>query len=89
MPNQELLVWDLEARTLDLEVFTLPLLPPIKIRGVDLSYSEAEATLTYSVSEGKPPSTWEVFHADGDIIAAVSSATGINIIRRVGESECK
>ena len=54
-------------------------LPAIEIRGEGLTY--AGAVLTYTVG-GKAPSG-EVFHADGDVVAAVSSATGINIIRRV------
>ena len=76
MPTRELLVWDLEAKALDLEVYTLPWVPPIRVRGDGLEYSEAEGMLTYCVGD-KPPSTWEVFHAEGDIIAALSSATGI------------
>ena len=80
MPTSERLVWDLEAGRLAISVATLPFLPAIEIRGEGLTY--ADAVLTYTVG-GKAPSTWEVFHADGDVVAAVSSATGINIIRRV------
>ena len=81
MPNRETLVWDLDGRVLDLRVETLPFLPEIKIRGENLSYDDG--VLTYNVG-GKPPSTWDVFHADGDVVCAVSSATGVNVIRRIG-----
>ena len=82
MPNKELLTWDLERGELDLRVETLPLLPEIKIRGENLTYEE-DGVLTYTVGD-KAPSTWDVFHADGDVVCAVSSATGVNVIRRIG-----
>ena len=81
MPNKEVLTWDLERGVLELTVATLPLLPEIKIRGENLTYDDG--VLTYTVGD-KPPSTWDVFHADGDVVAAVSSATGVNVIRRIG-----
>ena len=81
MPNKEVLTWDLERGVLDLTVDTLPLVPSIKIRGENLTY--ADGVLTYNVGD-KPPSTWDVFHADGDVVCAVSSATGVNVIRRIG-----
>ena len=81
MPNKEVLTWDLERGVLDLTVDTLPLVPSIKIRGENLTY--ADGVLTYNVGN-KPPSTWDVFHADGDVVCAVSSATGVNVIRRIG-----
>ena len=81
MPNRETLVWDLDAGVLDLSVETLPLLPEVKIRGENLTYDDG--VLTYTVGD-KAPSTWDVFHADGDVVCAVSSATGVNVIRRIG-----
>ena len=81
MPNTEVLIWDLERGVLDLTVETLPFLPEIKIRGENLTYDEG--VLTYTVGD-KPPTTWDVFHADGDVVCAVSSATGVNVIRRIG-----
>ena len=81
MPNKEVLTWDLERGELDLRVETLPFLPEIKIRGENLTY--ADGVLTYTVGD-KAPSTWDVFHADGDVVCAVSSATGVNVIRRIG-----
>ena len=81
MPNRETLTWDLDAGVLDLRVETLPFLPEVKIRGENLTYEDG--VLTYTVGD-KPPSTWDVFHADGDVVCAVSSATGVNVIRRIG-----
>ena len=81
MPNKEVLTWDLERGELDLRVETLPFLPEIKICGENLTY--ADGVLTYTVGD-KAPSTWDVFHADGDVVCAVSSATGVNVIRRIG-----
>ena len=81
MPNKEVLTWDLERGELDLRVETLPFLPEIKIRGENLTY--ADGVLYYTVGD-KAPSTWDVFHADDGVVCAVSSATGVNVIRRIG-----
>ena len=81
MPNKEVLTWDLERGELDLRVETLSFLPEVKIRGENLTYEDG--VLTYTVGD-KAPSTWDVFHADGDVVCAVSSATGVNVIRRIG-----
>ena len=81
MPNRETLVWDLDSGVLDLRVETLPFLPEIKIRGENLSY-EDDGVLTYNVGD-KPPSTWDVFHAADGVVCAESSATGLNVIRRI------
>ena len=80
MPNRETLVWDLDGRVLDLRVETLPLLPEIKIRGENLSYDDG--ALKYTVGD-KPPSTWDVFHSADGVVCAESSATGLNVIRRI------
>ena len=80
MPNRETLVWDLEAGVLDLRVETLPLLPEVNIRGENLTYEDG--VLTYEVGD-KPPSTWDVFHAADGVVCAESSATGLNVIRRI------
>ena len=69
------------CKTTTLTVATLPLVPEIKIRGENLTYEDG--VLTYTVGD-KVPSTWDVFHADGDVVCAVSSATGVNVIRRIG-----
>ena len=81
MPNRETLVWDLEAGVLDLRVETLPLLPEVNIRGENLTY-EDDGVLKYTVGD-KPPSTWDVFHAGDGVVCAESSATGLNVIRRI------
>ena len=81
MPNRETLVWDLEEGVLDLRVETLPLLPEIKIRGENLVYAEG-GVLTYTVGD-KAPSTWDFFHAADGVVCAESSATGLNVIRRI------
>ena len=80
MPNRETLVWDLDAGVLDLRVETLPFLPEVKIRGENLTYDEG--VLCYAVGD-KPPSTWDVFHAADGVVCAESSATGLNVIRRI------
>ena len=80
MPNRETLVWDLDGRALDLRVETLPFLPEVKIRGENLVY--ADGVLNYSVGD-KAPSTWDVFHAADGVVCAESSATGLNVIRRI------
>ena len=80
MPNRETLTWDLDAGVLDLSVETLPFLPEVKIRGENLVY--ADGVLNYTVGD-KPPSTWDVFHAEDGVVCAESSATGLNVIRRI------
>ena len=80
MPNRETLVWDLDGGVLDLRVETLPFLPEVKIRGENLSYDDG--LLEYTVGD-KPPSTWDVFHAADGVVCAESSATGLNVIRRI------
>ena len=80
MPNRETLTWDLDAGLLDLRVETLPFLPEIKIRGENLTYEDG--VLYYTVGD-KPPSTWDVFHAADGVVCAESSATGLNVIRRI------
>ena len=80
MPNKEVLTWDLERGVLDLRVETLPLLPEVKIRGENLTYEDG--VLYYEVGD-KPPSTWDVFHAEDGVVCAESSATGLNVIRRI------
>ena len=80
MPNRETLTWDLERGELDLRVETLPFLPEVKIRGENLVY--ADGVLKYTVGN-KAPSTWDVFHAADGVVCAESSATGLNVIRRI------
>ena len=84
MPNREVLTWDLERSRLELEIETLPLLPKIRVVGEDLAWDEPAQTLTYSVKQ-KPPSFWRIlfFDAAAGVLAAKSSVTGLNVIRRL------
>ena len=50
------------------------------IRGENLVY--ADGVLNYTVGN-KAPSTWDVFHAADGVVCAESSATGLNVIRRI------
>ena len=52
----------------------------IKIRE-NLTYEDG-GVLKYSEEQG--PSTWDVFHAADGVVCAESSATGLNVIRRIG-----
>lgn len=90
MPNEERLTWDLEAQRLELEIETLPLafVPKIRIVGEGLRWDEAAQTLTYTVGS-KPPSEWRVLWLDraNGVLAARSSVTGLNVIRRLEQKE--
>lgn len=87
MPNKELITFDLEKKQMSLVVELLPFLPSIDIYGESLALDEDGATLNYVVQgkEQKPPSQWKILYSDvsGEIIAARSSVTGLNVIRRV------
>ena len=84
MPNRELLTWDLKAARLELEIETLPMLPKVRVVGESLAWDEATQTLTYTVGS-KPTSEWKLlfFDASDGVIAARSSVTGLNLIRRL------
>ena len=84
MPNRELLSWDLQAAQLRLEIETLPFLPKISIVGEGLAFDEAAQTLTYAIKD-KPPSQWRLLYVDraAGVMAARSSVTGLNVIKRV------
>ena len=58
----------------------MPFLPEVKIRGENLTYEDG--ILEYEVGD-KLPSTWDVFHAADGVVCAESSATGLNVIRRI------
>lgn len=85
LPNRETLRWDLAGERLDLEIELLPLAPCVQVEGSGLRWDSEAQTLTYAVKE-RPPSTWTVLYADPDagVLAARSSVTGLNIIKRVG-----
>ena len=84
MPNREFLAWDFAAGRLDLEIETLPFLPTIKVVGEGLTWDAATQTLSYTVGK-KPPSTWSILFMDDQagVVAARSSVTGLNLIRRL------
>ena len=84
LPNRETLCWDLSAGRLELEIELLPFLPRVRVNGEELTWDGAAQTLTYRVEE-RPPSVWTVFYANqkAGVLAARSSVTGLNVIRRV------
>ena len=86
MPNRETLRWDLAAGRLQLEIETFGPLPPIRMVGEALTFDEGAQVLRYVVGE-KPPSEWRIFFLDraSGVIAAESSVTGLNVIRRLGD----
>jgi len=85
MPNKEIITFDIDRKQMSLIVELFPFLPTIDIYGDSLTYDETAAALEYQIrgKEGKPPSRWDILYADGDIVAARSSVTGLNVIRRV------
>jgi len=87
MPNKEIITFDLEKKQMSLVVELLPFLPSIDIFGESLALDKDGATLEYVVqgNEQKPPSQWKILYCDvsGEIIAARSSVTGLNVIRRI------
>jgi hypothetical protein len=85
MPNKEIITFDIERNQMSLVVELLPFLPTIDIYGDALTFDEGAATLEYTIrgKEGKTPSKWKLLYADGDVVAARSSVTGLNVIRRV------
>jgi hypothetical protein len=84
MPNREILTWDLDAQRLELEIETLPLIPKISVVGEQLELDAAAQVLSYAVGQ-KPKSTWQLlfFEPTEGVIAARSSKTGLNVIRRI------
>ena len=86
LPNEEILRWDLAASEpeLDLQISTLPFFPKITVKGRGLSWDEAAQQLSYRVKDDRPVSTWRIIFLDAEagVIAARSSVTGLNIIKR-------
>ena len=62
----------------------LRFLPRISIVGEGLAFDEAAQTLTYAIKD-KPPSQWRLLYLDraAGVMAARSSVTGLNVIKRV------
>ena len=87
MPNREVITFDFDTKKeMSLIVETLPFIPTVDIYGDNLIWDEENATLQYTIrgkEDNKPPSRWDILFADEDIVAARSSVTGLNVIRRL------
>lgn len=83
LPNKEIIVFDLENGKLSLTVETLPMIPSIDIEGEGLTYDEATSTLEYTVTGKSVSSQWAILYADETLLAAKSSVTGLNVIKRI------
>mmetsp|Transcript_122349 Transcript_122349/g.307681 ORF Transcript_122349/g.307681 Transcript_122349/m.307681 type:complete len:177 (-) Transcript_122349:122-652(-) len=84
MPTREVMSFSFGTGGLmQLEVETLPFLPSIQIVGEDCTFNDHTATISYRIRGKSETSTWRVVYADGEVLAAVSSVTGLNIARRV------
>lgn len=83
LPNRELINFDFEAKTMSLEVETFPLIPAISITGEDLKFDNSSGVLSYRVKGKDKTSEWKILYADSTIVAAKSSVTGFNVIRRI------
>ena len=84
MPNRELLNWDFAENEMRLEIETFSFLPSINVVGKGLQFDESAQTLTYQIND-KPPSDWRLLSFDrtNGVIAARSSVTGLNVIKRL------
>mmetsp|Transcript_22612 Transcript_22612/g.33472 ORF Transcript_22612/g.33472 Transcript_22612/m.33472 type:complete len:236 (-) Transcript_22612:92-799(-) len=85
MPNREIITFDFDSKEMSLVVELLPFLPTIDIYGTGLKWAEENAVLEYTVKgkEKASPSQWDILFADDDVVAARSSVTGLNVIRRL------
>ena len=85
LPNKELITFDFETSLMSLAVETLPFIPSINIYGDELTWDADGSTLSYRIrsNQPKPLSTWTILYADAELVAARSSVTGLNVIKRV------
>lgn len=85
MPNREIITFDFRKKEMSLIVELFPFLPTIDIYGDSLALDESNATLEYLIrgKEELPPSQWKILYADDNVVAARSSVTGLNVIRRL------
>ena len=98
MPNREIISFDFDDEKgrggkLKLDVETIPnVIPTITIIGDDLMYNEETNTISYKVrkndkkdgaSSDVKTSEWKILYATDKIVAAKSSVTGYNVIRRI------
>lgn len=85
LPNREIISFDLfdKQPQLTLVVETFPFLPPFTIIGNNLLFDPKTSTLSYCIEGKDSTSLWKILYADETIIAAQSSVTGLNLIRRI------
>ena len=85
MPSKEIMNFNFTAGEMTLTVETLPLMPQIDIVGDKLTWDPEKATLSYIIEgrEEMPPSTWQILYASEHVLAARSSVTGLNVVRRI------
>lgn len=83
LPNKEIINFDLKGGLLSLRVETLPFLPSIDIEGENLTYDDATSNLVYTVKGKNKSSAWTVLYADETLLAAKSSVTGLNVIKKL------
>lgn len=88
MPNKEIITFDFEQGQMSLLVEILPFLPTINIYGDSLKLKDGVA-IEYTIrgkskKQNSPKSSrWDLLYADDEIVAAKSSVTGLNVIRRL------
>lgn len=83
LPNREIIEFNPEEGFMTLDVETLPFLPIISIKGSNLQWNQESAVLSYIIEGKDKRSEWKVLYADDAMVAAKSSVTGLNIIKRI------
>ena len=82
LPNRETIIFDFDAGIMSLEVEILPFLPTIDILGENLSWDESLSTLSYNIKGKSSTSQWNILYSDEEVLAAKSSVTGLNVIKK-------
>ena len=83
LPNNEIVEFNPEEGFMTLDVETLPFLPTISIKGNELQWNQESAVLSYVIEGKDKRSEWKVLYAEDSMVAAKSSVTGLNIIKRI------
>lgn len=83
LPNKEIIEFNPEEGFVTLDVETLPFVPTISIKGNNLQWNQESAVLSYIIEGNDKRSEWKVLYADDSMVAAKSSVTGLNIIKRI------
>mmetsp|Transcript_43163 Transcript_43163/g.101449 ORF Transcript_43163/g.101449 Transcript_43163/m.101449 type:complete len:244 (+) Transcript_43163:101-832(+) len=83
MPTKEDLLFDFREKRMQLSISTLPFLPEFDVIGENCSYDEEEKVIRYTLRGKDKVSEWQVLYADGEVLAARSNVTGLNICRRI------